>query len=1149
MKKVIRWAIDNSAAMNILMLSILIVGSLSLVSMRREVFPEFQLDVVLVSVPYPGASPEEVEEGICQKIEEAIYAVDGIKKMTTVSKEGTGAVVLELHEGADAQRIVSEVRSEVDRISRYFPELSEDPEIQEITLREAAIKVGIVAPDRGGAVDEMELRDVTEWVRDELLSLKEVSEVELEGGREFQIDIEIEEDTLRKYGLTLQEVAAIVRRENLELPGGTLKSKGEEVLLRGKSKSLHGQQIAKIPLITDPNGVVLTAGDLGTVRDAFADTTAINEINGRTALVLSVNRTSSEDLLAMTAAVRQKLDKLDWPAGYDHVVWGDRSVDVRDRLEMLISNGVMGLILVFLVLAVFLELKLAFWVALGIPVALLGAGSALLFGGQTLNMLSMFAFLMALGIVVDDAIVVGENIYSHRQSGKGYIQAAIDGTVEVVPSVVASVMTTVIAFCPLFFVAGIMGKFIAVLPFAVVAMLIISLCESMLILPCHLAHRDNLFFHVFAAFFWPLSFVVRFFAAVSTKTNATLDTIVERFYRPLLERSIRNCGFVIAGAVAMLLVTVGFVRAGIVPFEFFPKLDSNYLQAKIVFPDGTPASVTDKATRQIVDALHRVDRDYAEADASVVKLVYRGVGQVTGTPNPADGGRGSGSHVGMIEVELTDTSERHAKSEEITNKWRDAVGTIPGVDSLTFGVAFFGPGGKPIEFKLLAPAAESQQLEAALEECKAVLREYRGVFDVADDSRPGKWELQVRIKDRAKSMGITNADLAETIRAAYYGAEVMRLQRGRHEVKLMVRFPADQRHSLADFEDIRVRVAGNASQRSKPTGAAPMVGVTTSDAGSAEPVEIPIGELADIKVVRGYSEINRVDRMRSITVSADVDAAQNNAYDIVNELKNEDRFSAKVGRAIATLFGREARKESGFIDRLTAKYPAVKVRWEGQEEQRKESMGSLFRGAAVAILVMFCLLTLEFRTYLQPLLILAIIPFGIIGAIFGHAVMGLPMTLFSFFGLVALTGVVVNDSIVLIDFINRQVRDGVPVDEALVNAGARRFRPVLLTSMTTIAGLFPILIETSFQAQILIPMATSLSFGLLLATIIVLGLVPVLCRVYYSVFPFNPAAEEDHDEPSTTSGLQAEPLRVGPDETIEILSATAEREAKSRRVS
>jgi HAE1 family hydrophobic/amphiphilic exporter-1 len=498
MKSLVRWAITNTPAMNTLMVAIMAVGVVSLFMMNSEVFPEFELEIIQITVPYPGASPAEVEEGICQKIEEAVQAIDGIKKLNSMSREGSGTVVLELHSNVpDVQKILNEVRSEIDRIPS-FPELAEDHKITQITLRNAAIRVGVIAPKENGPETELELREVTERIRRELLQLESVSQATIIGGRDYQIDIEIPEATLRQYGLTLKQVADIVRRENIELPGGKMRTDTQEILLRGKNKQLVGSEIARIPLVTQPNGVVLTVGDLGTVRDEFVDTTAISRINGRPGLVISVDKTASEDLLAIVKEVREYLALLSEPGsevrqkGYEVEDWADRSAMVADRMDLLGRNGLQGLILVFIVLAVFLERRLAYWVALGIPISMLGACAVLWAGGQTLNMLSMFAFLMVLGILVDDAIVVGENVYTHRQMGKPFVQAAVDGTYEVLPSVMASVTTTVIAFTPLLFVPGVMGKFIAVMPLAVIVMLIFSLFESTFILPCHLAHSGEL---------------------------------------------------------------------------------------------------------------------------------------------------------------------------------------------------------------------------------------------------------------------------------------------------------------------------------------------------------------------------------------------------------------------------------------------------------------------------------------------------------------------------------------------------------------------------------------------------------------------------------------------------------------------------------
>ncbi|MGI9178334.1 MAG: efflux RND transporter permease subunit, partial [Pirellulales bacterium] len=496
MRSIISWTVRNMPAMNTLVLAILLVGGLSFASMRREVFPEFDLEIVLVSVPYPGATPEEVEEGICQKVEEACRSVSGIKKITSVAQEGMGYCVFELQDTIkDVQKTLGEIRSEVERIPS-MPEMAEDPTIEQVTLRTPAIKVGVLAPENAtdDTASELELRDVAELVRDDLLALPAVSAANLLRAKDDQIDIEISEDTLRKYGLSLQKVAEIVRRENLELPGGTIRSERGEIMLRGKNKRYVGAEIATLPLVTLPDGLVLTVGDLGKVRDEFADIASTNQINGRPGMVVSIDRSSGEDLLAMVAAVKEYVATAELPAGYTLTTWADQSIDVKDRLDMLISNGLQGLVIVFVMLALFLDLNIAFWVAMGIPFSMLGTGALMFSTDQTLNMLSMFAFLMAIGIVVDDAIVVSDNVDRHRRMGKSLTTAAIDGTVEVVPSVISSVLTTVITFLPLCFVSGVMGKFIAVMHFAFITTLLMSLAESTLILPGHLAHEKNLVF-------------------------------------------------------------------------------------------------------------------------------------------------------------------------------------------------------------------------------------------------------------------------------------------------------------------------------------------------------------------------------------------------------------------------------------------------------------------------------------------------------------------------------------------------------------------------------------------------------------------------------------------------------------------------------
>lgn len=1088
MKSLVSWSVKNSPAVNIMMITVLMVGTFSLFSLKRETFPEFSLEMILVTVPYPGASPTEVEEGICQKIEEAVQPVSGIKKLVSVAQEGNGFLVIELEAHIrDVQKVLNEIRSKIDRIPS-FPEKAEDPDVVQVTFRQPSIRVAVIGPPTAegdvGELDsdaELSLRNFTEQVRDDLLQLKNVSLADLISGKNYQIDIEIPEETLRQYSLSLQQVAQIVRRQNIELPGGSLKTDAQEVLLRGKSKRSWGEEIARIPLVTQPGGVVLTVDDLGQVRDEFDDTPSISRINGRPANVISIDRTADEDLLAMVDEVKQFVATYPVPPGYELKTFHDQSIDVRERMHMLANDGLQGLCLVFLVLAVFLELRLAFWVSMGMPVAILGAAIYLYVCGHTLNMLTMFGFMMALGIVVDDAIVIGDNIHLHLQRGATLVDAAINGTYEVLPSIIASVATATIAFMPMLFVSGVMGKFIAVLPVAVIATLIISIIETTASLPCHLSHHENLVTSALAMLLYPLRPVAWLLAWLNRWTDRRLEQFGDRVYVPVAGFVLRYPGVAVSAAIAILVVTCGFIPGGITPWVLFPKMDSNVVVAKVVFPDGTPLSVTDAATRHLETVIREIGKRYAAQGNPAVQLIHRQVGRVVGISTGGPEAPTIGSHVGLVQVELVSAAQRAVRSDRVLDEWRRAAGEISGAETLSYTLPNLGPGGTPIEFKLLAAPSHMHELEAAVDECKQQLAKFPGVFDVADDSRPGKWEFQLQIKDRARALGVTSADLAETVRASYYGEEVMRLQRGRHEVKLMVRYPREQRVSLADFERIRIRTGDQA--------------------------ERPLTELAEINVERGYAELNRLDRLRCITVAADVVESQGNAREVVANMQAE------------------------FMPQLLKKYPSVRVRWEGQQEESEESLRSLGVGYFAALLGMFIVLTVEFRSYFQPFLVMIIIPFGFVGAVWGHALLGLPISMLSVFGLVALTGVMVNDSIVLIDFINGHVRDGMPLRHAVVEAGRQRLRPILLNSGTTIIGLFPILLDRSFQAQGVIPMAVSMAFGQMLSTCIVLLLMPTfylvcvrftrgLAAIVGAHFDLHPAETVPEEEPAVVSTVE-----------------------------
>ena len=1044
MKPVIRWAVDNAPATNTLVIAILVWGTWCATSLQREFFPYSNLDVVQVRVDYRGASPEEVEEGICQRIEESVRSVQGVYRITSVAREGAGLVSIELNSDvneADVQEILGEVRSRVDSIPS-FPALAEQPIVQRQQPRSTAISIGVIGPDDPSVEASLALRDLAERVRDEVLSNNEISQAEVVGVPRYQIDVEISEDALREYNLTLSEVADIVRKENIEVPGGTIRTASQDILLRGSNQQSTGESIANIPLIKDAGGTVLSIGDLGQVRDAFADDSAISRINGRPGLSVQIDTTSTEDIINVGKAVHRFIADYEVPDGYQLIAFRDRTGDVEARLLLLVKNGWQGLLLVFVLLTLFLELRLAMWVSMGIPLSIAGACAVMYYTDQTLNMTSMFAFLIALGIMVDDAIVIGENIHVHRSMGKSLRDAAIDGTVEVMPSVVTSVLTTILAFLPMLFMTGRLARFTEVLPLAMIAILLFSLGEALTVLPSHLAHKDGLILRSFTWLLGPirlLAIVVRWVNDIVAKG---LSSFIEKLYLPSLKFSLKYPTFVVCSAIGFLMFAIGTVRSGTVPFIVLPQIDSNFCTVIIAFPDGTPERIAEDATKRLEKAVNEInqeslDEGLTQVKTGVVRAIHRAVGYGAST----GGDVSSGSHVGSLTVQLVDVGDRNMSSQEIVQRWRKKAGRFVGADMVSFGSGPRGIAGLPIEFSLLARSEDIPQLEAAVKQCVDQLEKYPGVHDVTAGGRPGKWEYRLQIKDEAEAMGVSLAELSSTVRASYHGAEAMRLQRGRHEVELRVRYPREQRESLADFDEIRIR-DNNGNER-------------------------PLTELADIQTQRSYSAIHRLDQMRSITVTADVDEEAANAFEITADLKRT------------------------LMPQLAEQYPSLRVLWEGQEEQTNESMKSMLYGFVAVMLGMYLLFTIEFKSYLQPLLVLSIIPFGVCGAIFGHVVQGLPFTLFSIYGLVALSGIVVNDSIVLIDFINRRIADGLPLHDAIIDAGRRRCRPVLLTSLTTIGGMLPILLETSRQAQVLIPMATSLSFGLIFATVLVLILAPV----------------------------------------------------------
>lgn len=1028
-----RWSVDNRVTVNLVMLFLIVAGFFSLKDMRREMFPQFAIDMINISITYPGASPEEVEEGICVKVEEQLKGIENVSKIYSRSHEGYGSITLELEPGIDLSEKLDEVTTEVDLIDS-FPDEAEDPVIIEIKNQNPAITVAVY-----GDVDEDVLRKSAETIRDDLVETGPISIAELIGVRDYEISVEVSEDSLREFGLSFDDVAAAVASGSIDLPGGKIRTRGQEFIVRAKGQMYTGDEFEQIPVISTSDGTVVKLGQIARVVDGFEDSDMKARFNGKPAALVQVNRTSSQDVIAISTTVKEylKANQARQPSGVHLAYWYDLAELVQDRIDLLLKNGAQGILLVFIMLAMFLNLRLAFWVAAGIPVAFMGAFIVLEQVDASINMLSLFGFIMTLGILVDDAIIVGENIFRHYSMGKSQREAVIDGFKEVGGPVVMAVMTTIVAFSPLMRIDGIMGKFIAIMPQTVIVILIISLFEALVILPAHLNHALSSRGSASNPFFaWHERVRVWF--------DSQLTRFIGTIYTPALVWAVKNRYFSMSFGMGILIICIGLVGGGHVPFVFFPKGDSNWVIAEIEYPLGTPFDTTEASIQRLENSVFKLNDLFRGSVKNQEDLLVN-VFSLVGVIPRRDWKIGeSGGHCGEVWIEVQSAEKRpELPIAEVISKWRELTGALPGVDILTFTSLEGGPGGNPIEIQL--SGEDFNQLRTAADALKQEINTYPGTFDVTDNFRPGKMEKRFSIRDGALPLGVTMADIATQTRQAYYGAEALRIQRGKDDIKVMVRYSRDERETESSIDEMRIRTRSGK--------------------------EIPLTEVARVSEEQGYSVIHHSDRKRVITVISDIDENTANARDIVSAL------------------------EQGFLKTLGTRYPGVGYSLEGQAKRTKESLDSLKKGFVLAIMGIFLLLASQFRSYIQPVIIMMAIPFGLIGAVVGHLIMGLDITMISLFGIVALAGIVVNDSLILIDFINNRVREGVSVLTAVVESGQHRFRPVLLTSVTTAAGLAPLLIERSFQAQFLIPMAVSISFGLMAATLLTLLYVPALYMI------------------------------------------------------
>ncbi len=1027
MKRLLGWIVRNSVFANLLMAIMIVIGVIAVFQIRSELIPQFALDKVSVSVTWQGASPEEVEEGVCIKIEEALTGVEGVKKIASTAYEYQCAVLLDLHTWVkDSRKSMEDIKSEIERINT-FPADIERPIVAEVKRINQVVYLSLF-----GDVAERTLKRKAEEIKDDLLDAYGVSQIVLGGVKNWEISIEVSEETLRRYGLTFERLSDIIRKNVLELSGGDIRTSERRIRIRTLGKRYTGLEFEQLEILAQKDGTILRLGDIARVVDAFEDSDKTGRFNGKPGALITVFRTDEEDAIDIAKAVGRYVEKKrrELPEGLNLVYWADSSRLIQDRLDLLLRNGRIGLLLVFLALWLFLNGRLSFWVVVGIPVSLLTSLGFLNFFGGTLNMLTMFAFIMVLGLLVDDAIVVAENIFSHIEMGKSRVQAAIDGCSEVMLPVIGTVATSVVAFIPLMMMEGTAGKFMAILPIAIIAALIASLVESLFILPAHLAHwvrrpREN-----------------RLSSRIRNAIDKVVNGIIERLYAPALRFCLEARYLVIALALAVFAMTIGLAAGGHVKFLFFPPFDSDWVQARLLFPQGTPIAQTRRAAKKIEQAAMTLGGDFrSKTSAPVIRHVFTVLGEQL---NDQGGRSGDGSHAAQVIVELLPSEDRGIASEEITNRWRERTGDIPGVVSLVFGASGNQPpGGKPIDVEF--SGGDIQAMRRAALDFRQELKKYPGVYDVEDDFRPGKLELRAVLKPQARVLGVNVDDLARQLRARFFGLEVLRLQRGRDDVKVKLRYPAEERRALGNVENVRIKTALGA--------------------------EIPFYEVADVRIVRGLGEIKRVDRKRVVNVTAEVDSKRANPTEILSDLREN------------------------YFPKLLNRYAGMRLRFEGQAKETRESFSSLFRGFALAAAVIFAILATLFRSYFQPLVVMSAIPFGVVGAIWGHVIMGFDISILSMMGILALSGVVVNDSLVLLDFANRNIKAGMPVEDALHLAGVSRWRAIILTTMTTVAGLGPMLLEKSFQAQFLIPMAISLCFGLLFATIIILVLVPSLALI------------------------------------------------------
>ncbi len=1014
-KGIIAWFAYNHVAANLLMIFILVAGFFSYQNLNKKMFPEFEVNSIQITVPYLGASPEEVELGVILKIEEALEDIEGIKKTTSSALESVGRVIIELQSGYSMSEKLDEVQMQIEAVTT-FPEQTEKPIISKQELQSQVMWLSV-----SGSMDRRARQVLAQDIRDEIIVLPSVNLADIVGNRDYEISIEVSEEKLQKYQLTFDAVALAIKRSSIDLPGGTIRTQGGDISLRTTGQVYTGEEYAKLVLRTNRNGTRLVLGDIAKVKDGFVEQEDFALFNGEDASSIMVKSTSDQNDLKIAAEIKAYVEEKNQalPQGAKLTVWGDTSYYLSARLDMMISNLLMGSLLVFIVLALFLRIKIAFWVMLGIPISFFGAFILMPLLGEwsvSINLISLFAFIMVLGIVVDDAIVIGESSYAEIQRFGHSTENIINGTMHVAMPATFGVLTTIAAFAPLLMIDATFATFFRAIALVVSFCLIFSLIESKWILPTHLAHMKYI----------PLTEEnSNWFERLQIKFKKGLDNFIHHNYKHWLEKCLTARYNTMAGFIAVLILSISLLIGGFVKLEVFPSVPSDFIKGNLTMVDGSSVSERNKVIERIQSAAATIAKNNPHQGLEFIKhsMVF------THYNTQAD-----------FLLELVKPELRELDAYEIEKLWRDEIGEIPGTKELRFFAGTNTGGGAAIEFQLTGK--DYITLEAAALDIQEKLSSYDGVYDIRNSFSRGSQEIQLSIKPEAEVLGLALVDLAKQVRQAFYGEEVQRIQRGRDELKVMVRYPEENRISVSDLEDMWIRT---------PSGD-----------------KVPFYQVANIKIGQGFSTITRVNQKRSLTISADIDSQKVESRKIINEMNDTH------------------------IPEILANYPTVNYGVEGTSKEQGDFLRQLALAAVGALFLIYGLIAIPTKSYAQPLVIMTVIPFGIIGAIVGHWLLGKTINMMSMYGFIALTGVVVNDSLIMVDFINKAKGTGQRMMDIVVQAGVTRFRAILLTSLTTFFGVFPLFFEQSLQAQFIIPMAISLGFGIVFATVITLFLIPAL---------------------------------------------------------